>query len=95
MKECKTGLTLGDSDTLRKFTLFGVMHFPVFTYNEIYTEMKPSPRYTQKWNKVRYKVHQGYKEIFSNLSAMGRQIDPSWGGPIELFLIPASAPRLV
>ena len=27
--------------------------------------------------------------------AMGRQIDPSWGGPIELFLIPASAPRLV
>ena len=23
---------------------------------------------------------------------MGRQIDPSWGGPIELFLIPASAP---
>ena len=27
--------------------------------------------------------------------AMGRQIDPSWGGPIELFLIPASAPQLV
>ena len=27
--------------------------------------------------------------------AMGRQIDPSWSGPIELFLIPASAPRLV
>ena len=27
--------------------------------------------------------------------AMGRQIDPSWGGPIELFLVPASAPRLV
>ena len=26
---------------------------------------------------------------------MGRQIDPSWGGPIELFLVPASAPRLV
>ena len=22
--------------------------------------------------------------------AMGRQIDPLWGGPIELFLIPAS-----
>ena len=28
-------------------------------------------------------------------SAMGRQIDPSWGGPIELFLFRASAPRLV
>ena len=27
--------------------------------------------------------------------AMGRRINPSWGGPIELFLIPASAPRLV
>ena len=25
---------------------------------------------------------------------MGRQIDPSWGGPTELFLVPASAPRL-
>ena len=27
--------------------------------------------------------------------AVGRRIDPSWGGPIELFLVPASAPRLV
>ena len=27
--------------------------------------------------------------------AMGRRIDPSWDGPIELFLVPASAPRLV
>ena len=27
--------------------------------------------------------------------AIGRQINPSWGGPIELFLVPASAPRLV
>ena len=27
--------------------------------------------------------------------AMGRGIDPSWGGPIELFLVPASAPELV
>ena len=27
--------------------------------------------------------------------AMGRRINPSRGGPIELFLIPASAPRLV
>ena len=26
---------------------------------------------------------------------MGRWIDPSWGGPIELFLVPASAPQLV
>ena len=27
--------------------------------------------------------------------AMGRRVDPSWGGPIELFLVPASAPQLV
>ena len=27
--------------------------------------------------------------------AMGRRIDPSWAGPIELFLVPACAPRLV
>ena len=26
---------------------------------------------------------------------MGRRIDPSWGGPIELFLVLASAPTLV
>ena len=26
---------------------------------------------------------------------VGRRIDPSWGGPIELFLAPASAPRLI
>ena len=24
--------------------------------------------------------------------AMGRRFDPSWGGSIELFLVPASAP---
>ena len=27
--------------------------------------------------------------------AMGRRIDPSWVRPIELFLVPASAPQLV
>ena len=27
--------------------------------------------------------------------AMGHRIDHSWGEPIELFLVPASAPRLV
>ena len=27
--------------------------------------------------------------------AMGRRIDPSSGGPIELFLVPASAPQMV
>ena len=29
------------------------------------------------------------------LGAMGHRIDPSRGGPIELFLVPASAQRLV
>ena len=27
--------------------------------------------------------------------AMGRRIDPSWDGPIELFLVPAIAQRRV
>ena len=27
--------------------------------------------------------------------AMGPRIDPSWGGPIDVFLVSASAPRLV
>ena len=27
--------------------------------------------------------------------AMGRRIDPSWGGPIELFLVTVSAPSYV
>ena len=31
--------------------------------------------------------------FFSAHGAMGRRIDPSWVGPIELFLVPASAPR--
>ena len=35
------------------------------------------------------------KLYFFKTGAMGRRIDPSWGGPIELFLVPASAPRLV
>ena len=38
------------------------------------------------WNEIRV--------LYINV-AMGRQIDPSWGGPIELFLVPASAPQLV
>ena len=26
---------------------------------------------------------------------MGHRIDPSWGGPIKLFLVPAGAPQLL
>ena len=33
-------------------------------------------------------------KVFAH-GAMGHRIDPSWGGPIELFLVPASDPRLV
>ena len=35
------------------------------------------------------------RDVAFGHGAMGRRIDPSWGGPIELFLVPASAPRLV
>ena len=33
--------------------------------------------------------------VVMEYGAMGRWIDPSWSGPIELFLVPASAPSLV
>ena len=36
-----------------------------------------------------------FKDILNTHGAMGCQINPSWGGPIELFLVPASDPRLV
>ena len=36
-----------------------------------------------------------YLNFMLEHGAVGRRIDPSWGGPIELFLVPASAPRLV
>ena len=39
--------------------------------------------------------HIGYSLRLTTHGAMDRRIDPSWGGPIELFLVPASAPRLV
>ena len=39
-------------------------------------------------------LHQNVVRAFTH-GAMGRRIDPSWGGPIELVLIPASASRLV
>ena len=45
--------------------------------------------------KLSHSAFQGsYRQAFAH-GAMGRRIDPSWGGPIELFLVPASAPRLV
>ena len=41
-------------------------------------------------------THQGSRcsSVFAH-GAMGRRIDPSCGKPIELFLVPASAPQLV
>ena len=45
------------------------------------------------------KVIEQQKYKFYNLilsfTELYHMIDPSWGGPIELFLVPASAPRLV
>ena len=43
---------------------------------------------------VRGARHSSVVRAFAH-GAMGRWIDPSLGGPIELFLIPASVPRLV
>ena len=43
---------------------------------------------------LRLTAHRASFTGWATLGAMGRRIDPSWGGPIELFLVPASAPRL-
>ena len=44
-------------------------------------------------------VHSGSRKQLRDRAfahgAVGRRIDPSWGGPIELFLVPASAPQRV
>ena len=52
-------------------------------------------------NKVILSLCTGERDVYSSVvrvfahGAMGRRVDPSWGGPIELFLVPVSAPRLV
>ena len=58
------------------------MYFHYTTNHQYNSNPKPGARYSSV---VRAFTH----------GAMGRQIDSSWGGPIELFLVPASAPRLV
>ena len=37
----------------------------------------------------------GERDVAFAHGAMGHRFDPSWGGPIVLFLVPASSPRLV
>ena len=63
--------------------------------------------FNRTYNRPHPKIHVVHQShlIFNNTwerdvapfahGAMGRRIDPSWGGPIKLFLVPASAPRLV
>ena len=48
------------------------------------------------WTQLFYYYHH-YLRNFVHIAhdAMGGRIDYSWGGPIELFLVPASDPRLV
>ena len=48
----------------------------------------------QRVSSLTIRVGHSSEVVFAH-GAMGRRIDPSWGGPIELFLVPASAPRLV
>ena len=45
-----------------------------------------------KINFLEHKYFNFYEAGALAHGAMGRRIDPSWGGPIELFLVPASAP---
>ena len=67
---------------------------------------RPIIAYRKKFNPLGYfsfntTTHQSSNSVeFSRgrafaHGAMGRRIDPSWSGPIELFFVPASSPRLV
>ena len=62
-----------------------VLVVQVLLYLSVYAYTNGYEIYTGLFPDVRAFAH----------GAMGRRIDPSWGGPIELFLVPASAPRLV
>ena len=57
--------------------------------------MNPFLLFSSSLNTIRccYNLYQ-VKSIIAR-GAVGRRIDPSWGGPIQLFLVPASASRLV
>ena len=56
--------------------------------------MKDRPIALLPRNYISFHIRSSVVRAFAR-HAMGRRIDPSWGGPIELFLVPASAPRLV
>ena len=50
------------------------------------------------WGRFIYNICLGAGQLRGRAfahGAMGRRIDTSWGGPIELFIVPSSAPRLV
>ena len=63
-------------------------------------QLKENQQYVAKFDV--YKAHQCQIGAICSSAvracahgAMGRRIDPSWGGPIKLYLVPASATRLV
>ena len=66
---------------------------PPHTHIRIYTHTYPHT-HTHTHTHTHGTRYSSVVRAFAH-GAMGRRIDPSWGEPIELFLVPASAPRLV
>ena len=52
----------------------------VFDVSGVYNRLKGV-----SWNACKYQGWHPYDQAFAH-GAMGRRIDPSWGGPIELSL---------
>ena len=74
------------------FVLCFVLLFVIYIYQSI-TTLVSNPRYSNYYRLWGARCSSVVKAFAHG--AMGRRIDPSWGGPIELFFVPASAPRLV
>ena len=79
------------------------MHYPTYVIVHAFVfhlSSNKDRRKTTRITKIKIKNkknnHDGYgNSLPEGHGAMGRRIDPSWSGPIELFLVPASAPRLM
>ena len=70
--------------------------FNSLTYINIFHTIKFIERSVPVWSTYNNKIVRCSSVVraFAH-GAMGHQIDSSWAGPIELFLVPASAPWLV
>ena len=93
----------GDSDLVTPPTGFcGVLHIIIFTAFSQASKGKEKHKFiTGIYKYILMNFHKFIQKSGARCSsvvrvfahgAMGCRINPSWGGPIELFLIPASSP---